>query len=135
VVQQRTVLQQPIPDGGYWDLVPIDEMSIDLRLRAEWEAPDAVTGAVEIQKSRWWPLSTHMVKTEVVQTAFLCVLKAEEHEIRETFLYKERAVFNTHIAIDKLWEKADNVDVRNDTREAQSEGRAEDEASTQAARN
>ena len=93
-----------------------EDDEIDLRLRAEWEAPDAVTGKMEIQKSRWWPLSKHMVKTEIIQTAFLCVMKAEEHELRETFLYRGKAVFNTHININTLHAMSDSIDVRTDPR-------------------
>jgi hypothetical protein len=99
----------------------------DLRLRAEWEAPDAITGKPERQQSRWWPLTKHMVKTEIIQTAFLCVLKAEEHEIRETFKYWKHDLaadgngywtspFNSHIDIDTLASASEYVDVRVDTR-------------------
>jgi hypothetical protein len=88
----------------------------DLRLRAEWTAPDMFTGKPELQKSRWWPLSQHMVKTEIIQTAFLCTLKAEEHEIREAFKYKGGAPFNTHIAIDTLMAISEQVEVRVDSR-------------------
>jgi hypothetical protein len=90
----------------------------DFRLRVEWMGVDSVTGKVERQQSRWWPLSIHMVKTEVIQTAFLCVMKAEEHELRETFKYKDRAVFNTHINVNTLWGMAEKVDVRTDIRPA-----------------
>lgn len=97
----------------------------DLRLRAEWVGADNETGAEEKQQSRWWPLSVHMVKTEIIQTAFLCVLKAEEHEIRETFKYlagvrpfgtKWTAPFNSHIHINTLAEASEHVDVRVDVR-------------------
>jgi hypothetical protein len=94
----------------------------DLRLRAEWSAPDAATGTMEKQQSRWWPLSKHMVKTEIIQTAFLCVLKAEEHEIRESFKYFHHASrewaapFNSHIDIDTLAQASQVVDVRTDPR-------------------
>lgn len=75
-----------------------------------------MTGLPEKQQSRWWPLSIHMCKTEIVQTAFLCVLKAEEHEIRETFRYKGKAPFHTHIDVDTLAGISDDVDVRIDPR-------------------
>jgi hypothetical protein len=68
-----------------------------------------------------------MVKSEIIQTAFLAVLKAEEHEIRETFQYFHKdlaatgggwwaAPFNSHIDIEVLSAHADEVDVRVDTR-------------------
>lgn len=106
------------------------ELDTDLRLRAEWMGIDAETGNLEKQQSRWWPLSAHMVKTEIIQTAFLCTLKAEEHEIRESFKYgperknfygakeprKWTAPFNSHIHIDALAEASGDVDVRVDKR-------------------
>jgi hypothetical protein len=97
-------------------------MEPDLRLRAEWDAPDAATGKMEKQQSRWWPLSRHMVKTEIIQTAFLCVLKAEEHEISEAFNYFHHSSgewtspFNSHIDIDTLARASQVVDVRTDPR-------------------
>jgi hypothetical protein len=114
VVSKRDVFVQ-----GSWD--------VDLRLRIEWWAPDALTGEAALQQSRWWPLSKHMVKSEIIQTAFLAVLKAEEHEIRETFQYFHKdlaatgggwwaAPFNSHIDIEVLSAHADEVDVRVDTR-------------------
>jgi len=113
------VNQRDVQTGGMWD--------IDLRLRVEWIGSDAVSGKPEKQQSRWWPLSKHMVKTEIIQTAFLCILKAEEHEIRETFKYFKHdlaadgggwwaAPFNSHIHIDSLASASDEVDVREDTR-------------------
>jgi hypothetical protein len=100
---------------------------VDIRLRAEWTGADAATGKPELQQSRWWPLNPHMVKTEIIQTAFLCVLKAEEHEIRETFKYFRQdhaadfggfwaAPFNSHIHIDTLAWASEEVDVRTDPR-------------------
>jgi hypothetical protein len=95
-------------ENGGWDTL--------LYLRAEWMGADAETGNLEKQQSRKWFLDKHMVKTEVIQTAFLCVLKAEEHEIREGFKYKGKAPFNSHIDIDTLAVMSDNVDVRTDPR-------------------
>ena len=107
VVQKRNIVGD-MGDRLKWD--------IDLRLRAEWMGADAATGKLEKQQSRWWPLSIHMVKTEVIQTAFLCTLKAEEHEIREAFRYQGKAPFHSHIDIDTLVAISDNVDVRTDPR-------------------
>jgi hypothetical protein len=109
VVQSRDVL-------GH--LGPVD---VDIRLRAEWTGADAATGKPELQQSRWWPLRPEMVKTEIIQTAFLCVLKSEEHEIRETFKYLDfngdwSAPFNSHIHIDTLAAASHDVDVRTDPR-------------------
>lgn len=93
---------------------------IDLHLRAEWFAPDNVTGAMEKQSSRWWRLSKHMRKNEIINTAFACIKMAEEHEMRENFLYKLgenwTMPYNTHTDVDELAAASAVVDIRIDTR-------------------
>jgi hypothetical protein len=51
---------------------------------------------------RKWRLSPHMVRAEVVQTAFAAVRAFEEHEARELFRWRGRAVFGPHIDLDAL---------------------------------
>jgi len=63
---------------------------------------DNVSGAALTWKSRKWLLSRHMRRGEIVQTAFLAVITAIEHEAREVFTYRGRAVFDPHYDIDKL---------------------------------
>lgn len=96
------------------------EMDIDLHLRAEWVAEDNVTGAPEKQQSRWWRLSKHMRKNEIINTAFACIKMAEEHEMRENFLYRLgenwTMPYNTHTDVDELAAASVVVDVRVDTR-------------------
>jgi hypothetical protein len=53
-------------------------------------------------KGRKWRLSEHMTKSEVIQTALMAVLAWEEHEAREAFRYKGRAVFSPHYDVDLL---------------------------------
>jgi hypothetical protein len=52
--------------------------------------------------SRKWYISPHACKSEVIQTALKAVLTAEEHEARERFLYKGRAIFGPHKDVDAL---------------------------------
>lgn len=73
-----------------------------------------VVGGVK-QKGRWWRISAHSTRNEVVNTCMLAVLTAEEHEIRETFRYKGTLIYNPHIDVDWLAEnvrKVENLDVR-----------------------
>lgn len=56
----------------------------------------------EYWTGRKWLLSEHMTKSEVVQTAFKAVMTAEEHETREKFLYKDKAIFGPHYDVDFL---------------------------------
>ncbi len=62
--------------------------------------PDEGMGIV--WKSRKWRLSENMTRSEIAQTALKAVLTAEEHEARERFLYKGRAIFGPHHNIDAL---------------------------------
>jgi hypothetical protein len=50
---------------------------------------------------RWW-LSEHMTRSEIVQTALMAVLAAEEHEVREHFRYRGAAIFGPHFDVDQL---------------------------------
>lgn len=54
------------------------------------------------QHGRKWYISAHMTEAEVLQTALLAVLTANEHEVRETFLVDGRAIFGPHFSIDAL---------------------------------
>lgn len=63
-------------------------------------------------KGRKWQLSTHMTRSEIVQTALKAVLTAVEHEAREKFLYRGRAIFGPHLNVDKLHGIAEELDVR-----------------------
>lgn len=48
---------------------------------------------------RKWALSSHMTESEVVQTALRAYLDAVEHEARESFRYRDRALFGPHISV------------------------------------
>lgn len=66
-------------------------------IQAQFMAADVGNlGSLELQKSRKWFLSEHMTDSEVVQTVFLCVKTAEEHELRENFLLNGTQVFGPH---------------------------------------
>ncbi len=57
-----------------------------------------------LQRGRKWYVSTHATRSEVVQTALKAVLTAEEHEAREHFRYKGKAIFFPHFDVDELVE-------------------------------
>lgn len=57
-----------------------------------------------LQSGRKWRLSPCMTPSEIVQTAFLACLTAEEHEVRESFLYKGQPVYGPHFDVERLVE-------------------------------
>lgn len=59
---------------------------------------------VEEQFTRKWYVSSEATKSEVIQTALKLILTAVEHEAREAFKYRGRAVFGPHINVDVLHE-------------------------------
>lgn len=61
---------------------------------------------------RKWFLSTWMTESEIVQTALMGALAAEEHECREFFRYEGKRVFNPHIDVRSLMEVCDREDGR-----------------------
>lgn len=66
----------------------------------------------EVWRGRKWLLSQHMTEGEVVQTALMACLAAEENEAREAFSYKGKALFGPHIGVEALLSVADEVVVR-----------------------
>ena len=86
---------------GKWEfLVRVDMGRPYLQVQAT--EPCVETRELYTWRSRKWLLSTHMTRSEVVQTAFLAVMVAVEHETRESFTYREEAVFSPHYNVDAL---------------------------------
>lgn len=85
-----------------------------ITLRGVYREGDIVTGDIKDQHTRKWLLSEHMVKSELIQTAFKCYLTSLEHRAREHFLYRGRRIFGPHFDVDSLWEicKLENLDFR-----------------------
>ena len=96
---------------GYDFGVIVDSRN-SIYLQGAYSEADVKTGRVEIQKTRRWFLSPQMVKSEIVQTVFKCVLTSAEHRTREWFKYRGKAVFGPHFDVDALWEIADRTEVR-----------------------
>lgn len=100
---------------GYTFIVVNPGYPVALYLQAEFMAPcNHAGGAPELQKTRKWQLSEHMTKSEVVQTAFKCVLTSLEHEAREQFTYRHAAIFGPHFDVEDLvyLVRGASVDVR-----------------------
>lgn len=95
----------PDRDGAY----------LQVRFYAADTTHHAFPNHPELQAGRKWRLSEHMTHSEVVQTALKAVLAAEEHETREQFHYRGRAIFGPHFNVDVLHavcEADEHVDVR-----------------------
>ncbi|PTS86452.1 hypothetical protein DBR00_02535 [Pseudomonas sp. HMWF032] len=83
----------------------IDEAKGSLRVSCE-EGTCNVSGKPLVWKGRHWLLSPHMTEGEIVQTAWLALQVAMEHEMRENFRYKGAMVFGPHFDICALAELA-----------------------------
>jgi hypothetical protein len=79
----------------------VHHVEVHLRVHCH-EGVCNVSGAPKPWSGRKWRLSVHMTDGEIVQTAWLAVVTALEHEAREQFKYKGEAVFDPHYDIDKL---------------------------------
>lgn len=71
-------------------------------IRASFRQPCSATGKPQFQHTRKWYVSKFACKSEIVQTALKCVLTSVEHEAREAFKYRGRAVFGPHFDVDAL---------------------------------
>lgn len=83
-------------------------------VQVRFDAPCEKTGKVEEQHGRKFFLSEHMTKSELVRTCFMASLAVVEHELREQFKYRGRAVFGPHIDVDALHDAAVKEDRRDD---------------------
>ena len=83
-------------------------------LQGSYVQPDIITSKPEVQKTRRWFLSPAMVKSEIVQTVFKCVLTSVEHQAREHFKYKGERIFGPHYDVEALVDvcKAKRLDYR-----------------------
>lgn len=89
--------------GVYWDG---PRPYLQLRFtEADNTAPEV---ACEFSGRKWF-LSPYMTTSEIVGTCFKAVMTAVEHETREQFKYKGRAIFAPHINVDVLWEMQDGT--------------------------
>lgn len=80
----------------------------DPYLQVSFLAMDHMSQAEGIMKGRKWLLSSHMTPSEIVQTALKAVLTAMEHEAREDFTYRSRAIFAPHFDVEQLVELVDS---------------------------
>lgn len=95
-----------------WTLLLVRDSAGREYMRWQWFTRCVKSGAsVMISGRRWW-LSPKMTESEIVQTALLAALTAEEHEARESFRYKDKRVFNPHISVPKLLEICEIEDAR-----------------------
>ena len=109
--EMREVLSQVTYEGYGFEIL---EKNGTPFLRGRYREPDIVTGDMSDQFTRKWQLSEHMVKSELVQTAFLCALTSAEHRVREHFLYRGQRIYGPHFDCDALCElaKARRLDYR-----------------------
>jgi hypothetical protein len=81
-------------------------------LRARFLEADTLTGENQMQFTRRWSLSPEMSKSEIVATAFKCIMTSMEHRVREFFLYRNRAIYMPHYDVDTLHAVCEERDVR-----------------------
>jgi hypothetical protein len=110
-----------------WKFILHYELPPIIWLQVEFIAPDLVTGKPELQKGRKWLLSHHMTKSEIVATCFKAVMTVVEHEVRETFKYKTKAIYGPHFDVDWLT-KSPEFDIRRDPADAKPDWLADMEA-------
>jgi len=85
----------------------------DVVLQVGFMAPDNEGGGEPtLQKGRKWFLSRYSCPTEVIQTAWAAVHRAELHEIQEQFHYRGTSIWNNHVDVDALVSINGNIDQR-----------------------
>lgn len=79
-----------------------------LLFRVTYNEPDIDTGVIERQCSRWWPIADDATETDIVETAFLAVMRSYDHVVKEHFLYRGRRVYSPHFSIEARIEMCDS---------------------------
>lgn len=82
-----------------WKFI-VGEKNGVMYLQIKFVAPDNYTGIIEEQSCRKFMLSEFMVKSEVVETAWLAVQRAELHEAAEAFWYEGVLPYCPHFDVD-----------------------------------
>jgi hypothetical protein len=76
------------------------------------DRPDSVTGEIAMGHGGKAYLSPRMSKSELTRLIFGLFKAYEEHECREFFKWRGRAIFGPHVDSDALWEVAERFDYR-----------------------
>ena len=67
-----------------------------------YDEPNGVTGKTEQRVTRRWMLTPEITPSELVETAFRCVLTAMEQRVREMFAYRGRPVMDWNHDVEML---------------------------------
>ena len=78
-----------------------------LLLQIQWYDTDFYTKSPSIQSGRRWFLERTLTESELVQTVWLAIQTAEEHEMREQFTYAGRRIYMPHMDVQALIEVVD----------------------------
>ena len=91
-----------------WEFVVKEKNGVPY-VQIQFNAPDNTNpSVVQTQYCRKWQLSEWMTPTEIVQTCWAAVQRAELHEAAENFKFKGRDIFNNHINVEALVRICDN---------------------------
>ena len=105
IEEAKSILKDLVYYPEYKFIAMIDGRG-EMFLQAMYFEEDIYTKEDVGQFTRRWFISPEMSKSELVQTAFKCVMTSMEHRVREHFLYSGRRVFGPHFDIDDLYEAA-----------------------------
>lgn len=61
-----------------------------------YEEPDTITGKVEVQTTRLWLIEPGATVGGVVGPCFKLCLTSMEHRTRESFKYRDQAIYHPH---------------------------------------
>lgn len=91
----------------------------DYKFQVEDHDDDGFLVQMITRPERKWYVSKHSTETEVVNTLFDAVECYKRHELKETFLYKDVAVFAFDLNVDDLVWCTNNEEIDLDTREGE----------------
>ena len=103
----RTIVADVFFPGYTFQVEPINPEQ--MAIRVIYDEPDVMSGVVEEQHGRWWPIERKWHNGQIVQTCLKALLTSLEHRAREHFTWRGRNVFQPHFSMMTLWDIAKPV--------------------------
>lgn len=79
-----------------------DAVLAGYRLRTTFCRPDRTTGVVAVGFGRWWEVPLDVTVSGVIKTAFAAAKMILEHELMESFKWRNARIFDPHNTVSEL---------------------------------
>ena len=100
--QVQAVFVQEGPSVTVEGVTATQAIPAGFRLRTTFRRPERSSGEVQTGFGRWWEVPPDVTVSGVVKTAFAAAKMILEHELMESFKWKNARVFDPHNTVQEL---------------------------------